>query len=167
MDRQDSPYRRGNLYTSMPIPMVPEMCFPVDAGPVRLVVESRQLTNAILAETYKDGEIPEAHVDFDDYGPTVHVCGADDGLEHLRFDCFEHEPHYHYIRNAEQSNVICRIDEVAVGDPIEFTLRCLRTQLPEMLELAGATELSQKARAAHDEVLAAIDQVGDLMTRAR
>ena len=167
MDRQDSPYRRGNLYTAMPIPMVPEMCTPVDAGPLRLVVESRQLTNAILADTYKNQEIPEAHVDFDDYGPTVHVCGTADGLEHLRFDCFEHEPHYHYIRNHEQSNVICRIDEVAVGDPVDFTLRCLRTQLPEMLELAGATELGQQARDARDDVLAAIDKLGELIARAR
>lgn len=167
MDRQDSPYRRGNLYTAMPIPMVPEMCIPVDAGPVRLVVESRKLTNAILADTYRDQEIPEAHVEFDDYGPTLHVCGAADGLEHLRFDCFEHEPHYHYIRNAEQSNVICRIDEVAVGDPVEFTLRCVETQLPEMLELAGATELGKEARDAQDDVLAAIGQVRELMVRAR
>ncbi|MEO8694672.1 MAG: hypothetical protein ABI658_14200 [Acidimicrobiales bacterium] len=167
MDRQDSPYRRGNLYTAMPIPMVPEMCTPVDAGPVRLIVESRQLTNAILADTYQDEEIPDGHVEFDDYGPTVHVCGTADGLEHIRFDCFEHEPHYHYIRNHEHSNVVVRIDEVAVGDPVEFTLRCLRTQLPEMLELAGATELGRQARDARDDVLAAVDKVGELMARAR
>jgi hypothetical protein len=167
MDRQDSPYRRGNLYTAMPIPMVPEMCVPIDAGPVRFIVESRQLTNAILAETYKDEEIPDGHVEFDDYGPTLHVCGVADGLEHLRFDCFEHEPHYHYIRNAEQSNVVVRIDEVAVGDPIEFTLRCLRTQLPEMLGLAGAGELGEMARTAHDDVIAALDKAGELMERAR
>jgi hypothetical protein len=167
MDRQDSPYRRGNLYTAMPIPMVPEMCIPVDAGPVRFVIESRRLTNAILEETYRDQEIPEAHVEFDDYGPTLHVCGTADGLEHLRFDCFEHEPHYHYIRNHEQSNVICRIDEVAVGDPVDFTLRCVRNQLPEMLELAGATELSAQARTAHDDVMAALDKVSELMARAR
>jgi hypothetical protein len=151
----------------MPIPMVPEMCTPVDAGPVRLIVESRQLTNAILADTYQDEEIPEGHVEFDDYGPTVHVCGTADGLEHIRFDCFEHEPHYHYIRNHEHSNVVVRIDEVAVGDPVEFTLRCLRTQLPEMLELAGATELGRQARDARDDVLAAVDKVGELIARVR
>jgi hypothetical protein len=147
--------------------MVPEMCTPVDAGPVRLIVESRQLTNAILADTYQDEEIPEGHVEFDDYGPTVHVCGTADGLEHIRFDCFEHEPHYHYIRNHEHSNVVVRIDEVAVGDPVEFTLRCLRTQLPEMLELAGATELGRQARDARDDVLAAVDKVGELIARVR
>jgi hypothetical protein len=151
----------------MPIPMVPEMCTPVDAGPVRLIVESRQLTNAILADTYQDEEIPDGHVEFDDYGPTVHVCGTADGLEHIRFDCFEHEPHYHYIRNHEHSNVVVRIDEVAVGDPVEFTLRCLRTQLPEMLELAGATELGRQARDARDDVLAAVDKVGELIARVR
>ena len=47
IDRRDSPYRRGNRYEQMPIPMVTEHCVTVDAGAVRLVVESRQLTNAI------------------------------------------------------------------------------------------------------------------------
>jgi hypothetical protein len=166
MDRQDSPYRRGNLYDVMPIPMVKEACIPIDAGPVQLVVESRKLTNAILEETYK-GQVPEGHVEFDDYGPTLHVCGTVDGLEHLRFDCFEHEPHYHYIRNREQSNVICRIDEVAVGDPIEFTLRCVRLQLPQMLELAGADALAAEARAAEATIHTALDRAAELMAKAR
>ena len=167
MDRQDSPYRRGNLYTAMPIPMVPEMCIPVDAGPVRLVVESRQLTNAILADTYRDQEIPEAHVEFDDHGPTLHVCGASDGLEHLRFDCFENEPHYHYVRNADGGNLICRIDEHAEGDPIDWTIGRLRDRLPEMLEFAGVPELATQTRARSSEVLSAVSQVAELLNRAR
>ena len=44
IDRQESPYRRGNRYEQLPIPMVAEHCVPVDAGAVQLVVESRQLT---------------------------------------------------------------------------------------------------------------------------
>ena len=59
---------------------------------------------------------------FDDHGASLHVFGAEDGLEHLRFDCFEQEPHYHYIDQAEVGNTVVRIDELAVGDPIEFTL---------------------------------------------
>ena len=40
IDRQDSPYRRGNRYDRLPIPMITEHCIPVDAGAVQLVVES-------------------------------------------------------------------------------------------------------------------------------
>lgn len=164
IDRQDSPYRRGTRYPQLPIPMVAEHCIAVDAGPVRLVVESRRLTNAIIASTY-DGAV-EAAVEFDDFGATLHVCGTADGLEHLRFDCFEHEPHYHYIRNAEQANVVVRIDTFAVGDPTTWSLRCLRERLPEMLAHADATGLSEQVRAAGPELAAGIDRVAALMRGA-
>jgi hypothetical protein len=165
IDRQDSPYRRGTRYDVMPIPMVPEHCIAVDAGPVQLVVESRRLTNEILDATYAPGEIDEAEVDFDDHGATVHVCGPD-GLEHLRFDCFEFEPHYHYIEQAGQTNVVVRIDEVAVGDPTAFTLRCLRERLPDMLANAGATDLADALRSDPSKLAAAVDETEALMARA-
>jgi hypothetical protein len=167
IDRQESPYRRGNRYELMPIPMVTEHCLPVHAGAVDLVVESRQLTDQILAETYPDGEIPEPDVHFDDFGASLHVCGAADGLEHLRFDCFELEPHYHYIEQHAQANTIVRIDEIAVGDPIDFSLRCVEDHLPEMLRNAGADTLADAVEADMAPVHAAIAQVRDLMTRAR
>jgi hypothetical protein len=165
IDRQDSPYRRGTRYDVMPIPMVLEHCIAVDAGPVQLVVESRRLTNAILDATYAAGEIDEAEVAFDDHGATVHVCGPD-GLEHLRFDCFEFEPHYHYIEQAGQTNVVVRIDEVAVGDPTAFTLRCLRERLSDMLANAGATDLAEALRADPAKIAGAVDEVEGLMARA-
>src|SRR5437868_4300947 len=108
IDRQNSPYRRGNRYPQMPIPMVTEHCIPVDAGAVQLVVESRRLTNAILADTY--GGTVDNGIEFDDFGASLHVCGTTDGLEHLRFDCFENEPHYHYIEQANGANTVVRID---------------------------------------------------------
>jgi hypothetical protein len=167
IDRQDSPYRRGNRYEVMPIPMVPEHCIPVHAGPVNLVVESRQLTDQILAETYANGEIPEAEVHFDDFGASLHVCGAADGLEHLRFDCFELEPHYHYIEQVAQANVIVRIDEIAVGDPIDFSLRCVEERLPQMLRNSGADDLAAEVETHMDDVHAAVAKVRELMESAR
>jgi hypothetical protein len=166
IDRQESPYRRGNRYEVMPIPMVTEHCIPVAAGPVQLVVESRQLTDQILTDTYANGEIPEAEVHFDDFGASLHVCDAD-GLEHLRFDCFENEPHYHYIEQEHQANVIVRIDEIAVGDPIDFSLACVETRLPEMLRNAGAVSLADAVAAQPDKVHAAVAEVRSLMERAR
>jgi hypothetical protein len=163
----ESPYRRGTRYEIMPIPMVPEHCHPVDAGPVRLVVESRQLTDAVLAETYGADDPREEHVHFDDGGPTVHVVAAADGLEYLRFDCFELEPHYHYIDPVDGSQVVVRIDELAVGDPVEFALACLADRLPAMLRHTGHVALADAVAADEGALQAALPQVRALVDRAR
>ena len=165
IDRQDSPYRRGIRYDVMPIPMVPEHCIPVAAGPVQLIVESRHLTNQILADTYADNDEIEAKIHFDDFGASLHVCGPD-GSEHLRFDCFEKEPHYHYIEQANQANTVVRIDELAVGDPIEFSLSAVARHLPEMLRHTGASDLADAAAERMGEVQVAVAEVRDLMKRA-
>jgi hypothetical protein len=165
IDRQKSPYRRGNRYDVLPIPMVTEHCVPVDAGAVQLVVESRQLTNEILADTYRGKVQPDIH--FDDFGASLHVCGTNDGLEYLRFDCFENEPHYHYIEPGVGANVVVRIDELAVGDPIEFSLACVEHHLPDMLRNCGVAELADEVERQTDEVKAAVSAVRDLMSKAR
>jgi hypothetical protein len=166
IDRQDSPYRRGIRFDVMPIPMVSEHCLPVRAGAVDLIVESRHLTDQILSETYADGSLPEGKVHFDDFGASLHVCGADDGLEYLRFDCFEQEPHYHYIDQQAQANVIVRIDEIAVGDPIEFSLGCIEVHLADMLRNAGAPALADDVSRRVDELHGALGRVRELMDRA-
>ena len=165
IDRQESPYRRGNRYAMLPIPMVAEHCIPVDAGAVQLVVESRQLTNQILDYTYHG--TADADVHFDDFGATLHVCGTADGLEHLRFDCFENEPHYHYIEQAVPANTIVRIDELAVGDPIEFSLACVEGHLADMLRNCGVEALAEQVAGQMDRVHAAVAEVRELMTKAR
>ena len=165
IDRQESPYRRGNRYDRLPIPMVTEHCVTVDTGAVQFLVESRRLTNAILEETF--GGAVEAAVTFDDFGATLHVCGTADGLEYLRFDCFENEPHYHYIEHAPAANVIVRIDELAVGDPIEFSLACVEGHLADMLRNCGVADLADAVASQPDKVLIAIDEVRALMATAR
>ena len=165
IDRQNSPYRRGNRYEQLPIPMVTEHCIPVDAGAVQLVVESRQLTNAILDDTYQGAVKPG--ISFDDFGATLHVCGTADGLEYLRFDCFENEPHYHYIEPAAGANTVVRIDELAVGDPVDFTLACVEHHLPEMLRNCGVAALADEVVGQLDRVKAAVNDVRELMAQAR
>jgi hypothetical protein len=165
IDRRESPYRRGNRYEMLPIPMVADHCVTVDAGAVQFLVESRRLTNAILDDTY-NGAV-DAKIGFDDFGASLHVCGTADGLEHLRFDCFENEPHYHYIEQAAGANVVVRIDELAVGDPIEFSLACVEHHLPDMLRNCGVSELADDVAAQPDKVRVAVDAVRDLMAKAR
>ncbi len=165
IDRQKSPYRRGIRYDLLPIPMVTEHCIAVDAGPVQLVVESRTLTNEIIKSAYDD--VVDAGIPFDDFGATLHVCGTADGLEHLRFDCFEDEPHYHYIEQAEGANTVVRIDELAVGDPIDFSLACVEHHLPDMLRHCGVAGLADEVAAAPDKLDAAMAEVRELMRKAR
>src|SRR3954454_14603959 len=165
IDRQDSPYSRGNRYGRLPIPMAEEHCIPVDAGAVQLVIESRRLTHAIVEETYQ-GEIAGG-IPFDDGGATLHVLGSDDGLEHLRFDCFEQEPHYHYIDHGAPANTVVRIDELAVGDPIEFSLTCVEQHLPDMLGNCGVPALADEVKGRMGEVLDAMTEVRALMRRAQ
>ena len=165
IDRQESPYRRGNRYEQLPIPMVAEHCVTVDAGAVQLVVESRQLTNEILDDTYH-GAV-DTEIGFDDFGATLHVCGTADGLEYLRFDCFENEPHYHYIEPAAGANTVVRIDELAVGDPIEFSLACVEHHLPDMLRNCGVADLADAVAGQLDRVHAAVTEVRELMAKAR
>ncbi len=159
------PYQRGIYYEVMPIPPVPEHCISVDGGPVEFVIESRLLTDAVLRDQLGVGP-KEGATPFDDFGGSVHVCAASDGVEHLRFDCFQHEPHYHYISPSEGGNLICRIDEVAEGDPVEWTVGRLRDRLPEMLDLAGAGELAAAARAS-DRVVPAVEEVAALLRQAQ
>jgi hypothetical protein len=165
------PYQLGNYFTMMPIPPIPEHCISLDAGSVRFVVESRQLTDELARATMSTeiGSEADRRADLglDDYGATLHVYGAADGLEHLRFDCFENEPHYHYVRNADAGNLVCRIDQYAEGDPIDWTLSRLRDRLPEMLEFAGVPELGAAARADRDKMLDVIDEVAELLGKAR
>ena len=165
IDRQDSPYRRGNRYDRLPIPMIEEHCIPVAAGAVQLVVESRRLTNAIVEESLPGGGGRRRPLRRR-RRPQLHVLGAD-GLEHLRFDCFEQEPHYHYIDQGAVTNTVVRIDELAVGDPIEFSLTCVEQHLPDMLGNCGeALALADEVMARMDEVLDAMTEVAALMLRA-
>ena len=162
-------YKIGRAYPVMPIPMVPEACTDVAAGPITFVVEGRRLTDeAILTNAAARGGLDaiEQPSGVDDGGMSIHVLGTDDGLEHLRFDCFEFEPHYHYIDNVGQANVVVRIDTFAEGDPTAWSLRCLRERLPEMLGHAGKVELAQQVRAAAGEVRDGVDRVEAMVTRS-
>lgn len=163
-------YKLGRAYAVMPIPMVAEACTDVPAGPVTFVVEGRRLTDeAILTNAEATGGLDaiDQPSGVDDGGMSIHVLGTDDRLEHLRFDCFEHEPHYHYIDNAEQANVVVRIDTFAEGDPTAWSLRCLRERLPEMLGHTGMAGLGERVRAATAEVRAGVDRVEAMVTAAR
>jgi hypothetical protein len=133
-------------YTTMPIPPVEANTEYFDAPPLRIGVEFRVLNDAIAAaQTLARARgTQRGRVEgLDDRGVSIHVFalrGAE-ASEHLRFDCFDEDPHYHYVSPAQQSNEVLRMDPVANGDPVAWTLERVRTRLPQMLERAGAADL--------------------------
>jgi hypothetical protein len=74
-------------------------------------------------------------------GPTVHIFGAEDGKEYLRFDLFETAPHYHYVLPDGSHRVIV-YDAGALGDMVEWTMQCLETRVPDMLRQCKAEVLA-------------------------
>lgn len=144
-------------------------CTEVPAGPVRVVVEARQVTE-------DEGKALGEYIE--DYGPSLHIFGTESGSEYLRFDCFDRVPHYHYIvndfggefRTGEQSraagNSSYKFDRVALGDPVKSTLETVRTRLPEMLEFVKQPALAQKVRQTHDVLSVALDSADSILAEA-
>jgi hypothetical protein len=168
------PYQLGSRSegTRM-IPINHDHSIVVDAGPVKFLVEPRILDDNAVgmvgagpSQSAIQSQSPDGPL-FDDNGPTVHVMGGEDGLEHLRFDCFVNKPHYHYVRYRENQLVTVRLDQYAEGDPVDWTMDHLRRRLADMLDYAGASDLSQGVRDHQPDVLAALDEVDSLVRTAR
>lgn len=160
MGERNSPYKLGFVAGQMPIPPVAENCTTVAAGPVNQVVEWRHLTHdeALKVVPEEARERVKAY-DLDEFGASLHVCDADSGLEYLRFDCFDFDPHYHYVRPELHSHQAVVFDPHADGDPMEWTVSRLRARLPEMLEFAGAASLAGEVRDSPKAVEEGIDAV--------
>ncbi|TMA36002.1 MAG: hypothetical protein E6J87_01960 [Deltaproteobacteria bacterium] len=161
-------------YDRMPIPPVEAQTTWIDAGPVRIGVEYRLLNEAIAAAAEviaASGASQEAAAagditGLDDRGVSLHVCSADDGgLEFLRFDCFDEDPHYHYISWRAKSNEMLHLDPIADGDPLAWALERIRTRLPQMLARAGAADVAARLDSAALE--RALPRVAEAAYRAR
>ncbi|MGI9336125.1 MAG: DUF7700 domain-containing protein [Gammaproteobacteria bacterium] len=135
-------------YTIMPIPVVEEHTRYFEADPIAIGVEYRLLNKAIVTRHVESQEAAlEVDDDINDRGVSVHVFAThEDGerLERLRFDCFDEDPHYHYVDWKEGSNDIVHLDAIANGDSLTWALERIRTRLPQMLERAGAGDVARR-----------------------
>lgn len=166
----------GHVYNMPPQPPVEANTRYFRAGAVTLGVEYRDVDPDSLAATYADNAAYLAELEenspaggFADEGVTIHVSGTDDGHEYLRFDCFDDEPHYHYIHKtppgAEIVNQVITFDLVAGGDMLSWAIERIRTRLEPMLTAAGGAEVAQRLE--HSRVAEAIEQVEALARQAR
>jgi hypothetical protein len=163
-------------YDLMPIPPVDAQTDYYDAGAVAFGVEYRVLTDAVAAASAVEAAsgTESADASFDDRGVAIHVFGTDIGgegadalgrVEYLRFDCFNEDPHYHYVSWRDRSNEMLHLDPVADGDPLTWALDRIRTRLPQMLERAGASDLA--ARVDQRVLEAVLPRVSEAAWRAR
>ena len=127
----------------IPIPADAAQTTYVDGGPLRIGVEYRVLDIDTAAEVREpDGQLATGRMGFADRGFCLHVYDRATGLEHLRFDIFDDEPHYHYMMPGT-SNIVVVFDSAANGDMLEWTISCLEKRLSVMLVQAGAVDLAK------------------------
>lgn len=94
---------------------------------------------------------------YSDQGVCIHALGDVDGQETeiLRFDCFDHQPHYHY--GPEKRNERLMLDKTTAGDSLGWTIRQLRGRMPEMFKRAGYDDLATQAESS--DLDGAIDEL--------
>jgi hypothetical protein len=137
-----------------PLPPVKENTEIVDAGALSFGVEFRVLNDDIVRENYGQERIDlirteaefEMYRNVDDSGVSIHVFG-EDGLEYLRFDCFQDEPHYHYVLPHLPYQQIVPFDTIANGDALTWAMSCLRSRLEPMLRASGCETSAERIRA--------------------
>jgi hypothetical protein len=159
-------------YSVMPIPPVEANTRWFSAGALRIGVQYRVLDDAVVAAT--DAQLGAANgtergqtTGLDDRGVALHVCAEQDGewREFLRFDCFQEDPHYHYVSHRERKNEMVHLDPIADGDALAWALERIRTRLPQMLARAGGADVVARldARALEE----ALPRVAEAAYRAR
>ncbi len=156
-------------YEIMPIPPVEAQSTRFRAGPIEIWVEYRLLDEAIAAAhtviSRYEGDVDTV----EDRGVSLHVFGepspGEEPIEFLRFDCFDEDPHYHYVSYAQSTNEMVHIEPAAMGDPLAWALDKIRTRLVPMLTRAGAASLA--ARVDPAEVEAILPKVAECAYRAR
>ena len=156
-------------YDIMPIPPVEAHSELFEAGPVTIWVEYRLLDEAIAAaHTVTEGYEGDIEA-IDDRGVSLHVFGEPspgaERIEYLRFDCFDEDPHYHYVSYAQQTNEMVHLETAAMGDPLEWAIDRIRTRLSQMLARAGDEALA--ARVVPSEIEAVLPKVAEAAQRAR
>ena len=79
-----------------------------------------------------------------DRGPSLQVLGDVDGkrMQLLRFDCFEHEPHFHYDPDGKNNRIF--LNTTRVSDPIAWTMDYLRGNFASLVRIAGYGKLADQ-----------------------
>ncbi len=172
---------RMRQVNGMGIRPLPENTEYVEAGAVTFGVEFRFLTYEVATAVYKGNQekldmladMKRRGVALNDTGVSIHAFGndGDELAEYLRFDCFDHDPHYHYMLDSRELYFRIEFDDEARRDTVAWTLDALGARLPEMLAEAGVPELAKrvepdKVEAAIPKVALAVERANERLSRA-
>jgi hypothetical protein len=157
----------GEEHLTVPIAPIEDAMIRVPAGPVTFGIERRVINEAVLQTHYEQHEQVDMVVglledagltaaEVDDQGMSIHVFDTETGAEYLRFDGFDDDPHYHYIKPG-RSHIVVGFDDDADPDFFGWVFRALRARLAPMLRRSGATELADGLDP--DAVASALDEV--------
>lgn len=144
-----TPAVRGTLHKFLPLPVMEQHAQWFEAGPVTLALEMRVLDDG-------QGRPGERSI-------SIHVFNAERTREIVRFDCFDRFPHYHYILNEPQHNIVWGYDSDANGPMVDWSFDAIRNRLAAFLRRAGEDELANRAEregldiSAVDRIRQAID----------
>ena len=163
----------GKVYDISPQPPDAAHTRWIPAGVVTIGVEYRDVTPEALVDAYRDDPDQLASLlaqspdgGFADEGVSLHVNGADDGHEYLRFDVFDDDPHYHYIHAGDEVvNNVIDFDVLAHGEMLPWVIGLLRNRLPQMLPHAKGDRVA--AQLDYAVLGPVIDQVEALATQAQ
>jgi hypothetical protein len=150
--RIDTTLPHGKVFAFMPIPMNEKHATWFDAGPVSFAVETRVLGAG-------EGGMAAG-------GGAIHLFSGDRARELVRFDCFDGEPHYHYLNHAEGLNTVWCFDGSINGPMPRWVLSVLRDNMPGILRATGEEELARRVEAEGFDV-AVLERVGDALADAQ
>jgi len=145
-----TPAVRGTLHRFLPLPVIPHHAQWFEAGPVTMALEMRVLDDG-------NGKPGERSI-------SIHVFNPERDREMIRFDCFDRFPHYHYILNEAQNNIVWGYDPDANGPMVDWSFDAIRNRLPAFLRRAGEEEAAGRVEsegldtAAIDRLRRAIDE---------
>src|SRR2546427_12347304 len=79
-----------------------------------------------------------------DRGPSLRILGDVDGklVQLLRFDCFDHEPHFHYDPDGKNNRIF--LNTTRATDPIAWTIDYLRGNFTSPVRIAGYGKLADQ-----------------------
>lgn len=176
----------GDRYPFLPIPIIPEHTDYFEAGDITIAVGHRVLNAEIsakylaevraampeLADKIPGGEGgPPSKATYREQGMSevggacIHIMSrsGDELVEHFRIDCFDAEPHYHYVYQKEKAQRRVMLDPLVVGDAQQWALDVIQTRLPEILQHVGAPDLAKKIDV--EKIKAALPKVIESMAR--
>jgi hypothetical protein len=146
-------YLRGNVASLVRIAGYSTLAEQVDEGMIAAALPTveKAMRDSIPANM-QQGPLQACGLCFEveyrntrtDRGPSLQVLGEVDGkrVQLLRFDCFEHEPHFHYDPDGKNNRIF--LNTTRVSDPIAWSMDYMRGNFASLMRIAGYSSIADR-----------------------